>query len=262
MSNNIKIHQLNCGTFCPLGAKWFLEDKCKHTMCRCWLIETPKSLVLVDTGFSTKVLKRLNHSPSRSLQFFGRPLLDPREDAITQIEAMGFKSQDVQHIILTHLDPDHAGGIQDFPHATIHVLKDEWQVANHPQTYIEKMRYEKILWQHGAKWQLHGEGETWMGLKSITAIPTLGPDILLIPMSGHTLGHTAVAVRNHEGWHLHVGDAIFSRRELQIGHKAPLPLEVFQQFMASDNTRRLQNRNIIQKLAERGDIRITSSHAP
>jgi glyoxylase-like metal-dependent hydrolase (beta-lactamase superfamily II) len=36
-----------------------------------------------------------------------------------QVQRLGFDPRDVRHIVLTHLDFDHAGGLDDFPHATV-----------------------------------------------------------------------------------------------------------------------------------------------
>jgi glyoxylase-like metal-dependent hydrolase (beta-lactamase superfamily II) len=73
------------------------------------LIETEEGLVLVDTGFG---LKKVANPGFRLSKFFlGMLKPDFREEmtAYRQIEALGFDPHDVQHIILTHLDFDHAG---------------------------------------------------------------------------------------------------------------------------------------------------------
>ncbi|WP_051484150.1 MBL fold metallo-hydrolase [Rhizobium sp. CF080] len=48
------------------------------------------------------------------------------DTAAWQIQSLGYPARDVRHIVLTHLDFDHAGGIADFPRARIHVLTDEY----------------------------------------------------------------------------------------------------------------------------------------
>ena len=42
----------------------------------------------------------------------------------------------------------------------------------------------------------------------------LPPEILLIPLAGHTWGHTGVAIAQAGGWLLYAGDAYFYRGEV------------------------------------------------
>jgi glyoxylase-like metal-dependent hydrolase (beta-lactamase superfamily II) len=44
---------------------------------------------------------------------------------LEQVKQLGFSPRDVRHIVLTHLDSDHAGGLENFPEAHVHVLEAE-----------------------------------------------------------------------------------------------------------------------------------------
>ena len=46
-----------------------------------------------------------------------------------QVEALGYSARDVRHIVVTHLDPDHAGGLSDFPDAEVHIFRAEHKAA-------------------------------------------------------------------------------------------------------------------------------------
>ena len=65
---------------------------------------------------------------------YARPLIDPRQTALAQVRRLGFAAADVRHIVLTHLDLDHAGGLSDFPTARVHVLDVEHAAAMRPPT--------------------------------------------------------------------------------------------------------------------------------
>src|SRR3954447_4440373 len=126
--HRMRVHHLNCISSCPLGGR--LMDGRSNSLrgklaCRVVLIETASALVLLDTGFGLLDVRR----PAERLSRFFLRLLDPdfREEltAVRQIEALGYKATDVRHIVLTHLDFDHAGGLDDFPAATVHMLHDE-----------------------------------------------------------------------------------------------------------------------------------------
>jgi glyoxylase-like metal-dependent hydrolase (beta-lactamase superfamily II) len=86
--------------------------------------------------------------PSRHLI---RPVLNPAETAANQVERLGFRRDDVRHIVITHFDGDHIGGISDFPEAQIHVTAMEARGAMRAPSRGEKFRFRPALWAHGPK---------------------------------------------------------------------------------------------------------------
>ena len=212
------MHHLNCGTFCPAGSgRLGRVTGLRELVCHCLLIETSEGLVLVDSGFGSRDVDR----PMRigpALRFLGRPSLSHSETALFQVRSLGFRSADVRHIVLTHLDPDHAGALQDFPNASVHIRRAEFEAAHSPTTRMERSRYRPQNWAHGPKWSLVDDrGEDWQGFAGVTALEGLPPEILMVPLPGHSRGHVGLAVQGENGWLLHAGDAFFSRRELEGG---------------------------------------------
>ena len=68
--------------------------------------------------------------------------LREEETAVRQIEALGFSPSDVRHIVITHLDFDHAGGLEDFPNATVHLMDAEFSAATGPRRgFVPRSRY-------------------------------------------------------------------------------------------------------------------------
>jgi len=61
---------------------------------------------------------------SRFFLFLLSPDFREEHTALRQIERLGYHPRDVRHIVLSHLDFDHAGGLDDFPHATVHMLEN------------------------------------------------------------------------------------------------------------------------------------------
>ena len=258
----MKIHHLNCGTMCPATApliegsgSWLSRGK---MVCHCLLVESPAGLVLVEAGMGTDDLR----DPARMGRLMlaaARPRLDPAEPACRQIEALGHTPSDVRHVVLTHLDVDHAGGIADFPDAAIHVSHDEHAAAQQPD-----LRYIPAQWAHGPRWTLHRpDGDRWFGFDAVTAVPGTDDGILLVPLPGHSVGHCGVAVRGQSGWWLHAGDAFFHRRQLQ-GLAPPLGLALFERFVNHDVAVRRRNQERLVALArDHGDeVRIVCAHDP
>jgi len=265
----MKIHHLQTASFCPHGGA-LLHDRGlfggdAHMLCHSLLVETNDGLVLVDTGFGTEDLIAPNERLGTAFLALINPNFDPTLTAVRQIEALGFKANDVRHIIPTHLDLDHAGGLPDFPKAKVHIYEDEYLAAMHPATLGEKQRYRQVHWNHGADWQRYTlEGESWFGFPSVRALAGAGDDeILLIPVTGHTRGHTAIAVKSGDNWFLHCGDAYFHKGQLDLEHEhCPVGLEFFQRLMAVDNEARVENvqrlRNL--KLHRGHEVELFSAH--
>ncbi|HBH16463.1 MAG TPA: MBL fold metallo-hydrolase, partial [Leclercia adecarboxylata] len=77
--------------------------------------------------------------PSRLPGFFRVLNNIQRRESLTaraRVEALGFSVADVRHIILTHLDFDHAGGLTDFPHARIHLMQQEIDTAQQRHSWL------------------------------------------------------------------------------------------------------------------------------
>ena len=124
----MRIHHLNCGTCCPPGGRLFdgtTDAALGHLVCHCLLIESDDGLILIDTGFGVQDVERPRKRLSEFFLQLNQPQLCPEETALAQIRALGFSPADVRHIVITHLDFDHAGGIEDFPNAAVHLTARE-----------------------------------------------------------------------------------------------------------------------------------------
>ena len=142
-------------------------------VCHCLLIETAREgLVLVDTGFGRRDLSRSASSISPFFRTLNNIRFDERLSALTQIEQLGYRAEDVRHIVLTHLDFDHAGGLGDFPDATVHLLAEEKAHAEAPGGgFINRRRYIDRHWQGVRHWQPYAaQGESWKGFAAVKAL--------------------------------------------------------------------------------------------
>jgi glyoxylase-like metal-dependent hydrolase (beta-lactamase superfamily II) len=261
------IHHLNCGTLCPRGARLLAGSggliEPSRLVCHCLLIEGAEGLVLIDTGFGSgdvAARRRLG----AAFNAIVRPVLRAEETAASQLRARGFDPGDVRHVLATHLDLDHAGGLSDFPAADVHVLGAELRAAMQPSRR-ERERYVAAQWAHGPRWVEHdGGGEEWFGFQGVRVVPGSGAEVLLIPLIGHSAGHTGVAVRREQGWLLHCGDAYFHHGQVQTPPHCPPGLAAFQVLTCRDNRRRRENVERLRELAARhgGEVELLCSHDP
>ena len=263
----MRVHHVDCGTMCPFSARlvngtgsWFAAGK---MVCHCLIVETDDGLVLVDTGLGTHDIE----SPRKRLgAWFGvatRPKLLREQTALAHVERLGFKRADVRHIVPTHLDLDHVGGLSDFPGASVHVFEPELRAATERATLMERSRYRLSQVAHGPKWVPYSmNGDSWLGFERIRV---LGDDIALIPVVGHSRGHCAVLVRDSRGWLLHAGDAYFFHGEVDPVNPRTTPgLGLFQRLAAVDDRVRRDNQRRLRSLvkAHGDEVRIFSAHDP
>lgn len=264
----MKIHHLNCGSHCPVGGALFdgkssglLANICTHVL----VLETDAGLVVIDTGYG---LQDVTGLPRRRLPitwpvFVLNTRLREEDTALRQIERLGFSAHDVRHIILTHLDFDHAGGIADFPHARVHLLAAEKRAAETAlRGFVAHQRYRRAEWQDVKDWRTYAPvGETWQGFEAVTGLEGLPPEILLVPLRGHTIGHAGVAIDSGDGWLLHAGDAYLHHSQLHPTHPhMPPGLAVYERVMTTDLEAARANRSRLRTLAQQPGMKLICSH--
>ena len=162
----MKIHILHCGYIrvsktVPFGNSIDLRntskqltapDKSRVTLPVCaYLIEHPKGLILIDTGWCRDISPDGIYDPRavRSvlpghLAAFYHPWLPAGMAIHEQLSAMGIQPQDLDYVLLTHLDPDHVAGLKHIREAR-HILLPEdeyfWSCRA-----VYKARQPQSLW--------------------------------------------------------------------------------------------------------------------
>ena len=263
----MRVHHLNCGCMCPVGGRLWdgvSRGPTGRLVCHCQLIETERGLVMVDTGFGMRDIENPYERLSPLFIHVNRIQFDRRWAAIEQVRRHGFNPRNVRHIILTHLDFDHAGGLEDFPNAKVHVMQAEMDAARTREGFIQSRRYRPEQWDEVTNWRFYREGgERWFVFEAVRDLDGLPPEILVVPLPGHTTGHAGVAIETPEGWMLNAGDAYFHRHEMDAEPACTPGLAAYQRLMEVDREARLYNQGRLRELAnaERG-VRIFCSHDP
>ncbi len=205
-----------------------------------YLINTGRKLVLIDTGTGGK----LDESP-----FFhgaGRVLANLR--------AAGYAPEQVDEIYITHLGPDHVGGLtragqRVFPNATVRAAKREMDIFLDPKP--AQPPHPEALLQF---WR--GSFDPYIEAGKFT---TFDRDIELVPgvralaTHGHTPGHTSYVVESESQSLVVLGDLVHVQA-LQFANPG-----LSSQFDADQNAAAQQRRRILQLTAD-GDYWVAGAH--
>lgn len=219
-----------------------------------FLVEHPGAgLILVDTGFHPSVAVNPRQNLGR-LMFvsFKDVQMDPGQAVSAQLREKGMSPGDVRAVVMTHLHPDHASAIAEFPQATFIVSKPEWEAATGSGPLSGYVRRQ---FDHGFDYRLLDfDGPDASSFSGFGRSFDLFGDgsVRTVFTPGHTLGHMSVVLRTKGQEMLIAGDAIYLRETLETSH---LPYR-----MEDEHLFRRSLREIAQYRKETPDAVIIPGH--
>jgi glyoxylase-like metal-dependent hydrolase (beta-lactamase superfamily II) len=157
-----------------------------------YLVNTGARLVLIDTGAGT---------------LFGPTL----GKLVANLQAAGYRPDQVDDVFITHMHPDHVGGLAAagaavFPNATIHAGKldaDYWL----SQANLDKAPQDSKMFFQGARDSLKPYIDAGR-FQTFTADAELVPGVRSWGTHGHTAGHTSYVVESKGQRLVVIGDLI------------------------------------------------------
>ncbi len=162
------------------------------------LVRTPEANLIIDTGLGNKLT-------ATQRQIFR---VGPDWQAVEDLAALGLAREDIDHVILTHCDFDHAGGV---------VMQNEagnleltWPRARH---HVQRREWEDVLTPHrraaSSYWPVNldllQESDR---LRLVDGEAEVVPGIRLELTGGHTRGHQAVWLDSAGAGGVHLGDLL------------------------------------------------------
>ncbi|MET1414460.1 N-acyl homoserine lactonase family protein [Roseibium sp. HPY-6] len=186
-----------------------------------WVLRQGNEIVLVDTGYDEDEGERR-----------GRPI---RLNPVEALAPLGIVPNDVSTIIVTHLHYDHAGGLQHFPNATIHLQAAEMAFATGPCMCHGTLKApftvdhvcEAVKRLYSGRVVFHeGDGEVREG---VTVHLT----------GGHSKGLQAVRVLTEAGWVCLASDASHYYENFLDGKPFPIVVDMTEMFTGFQTIRKL-----------------------
>jgi glyoxylase-like metal-dependent hydrolase (beta-lactamase superfamily II) len=143
-------------------------------------------------------------------------------------------------------------------------MSDEMHAAQNRRGFIARNRYRPPQWESVKKWRHYvPKGEPWFGFEAVRNLDGLPPEILMVPLPGHTAGHAGVAIDTPDGWLFNAADTYFFRHEMDgPKRRAPLGARAYQRMMSVDHRLHLHNQARLRELAtdRSAGVRVFCSH--
>jgi N-acyl homoserine lactone hydrolase len=143
-------------------------------------LEMSAGCYLVETGDGTRILID-SGLPADYQPPAGMPLASNGKNVIAHLADLGLRPDDIDLLICTHFDIDHAGYHDAFTRAELIVQRAQYELA---QRGHERFAAARAHWDHPALRYRLVDGDT-----------ELLPGLTLLETSGHAPGHQSVLVR-------------------------------------------------------------------
>lgn len=169
-----------------------------------WVIRDSSHVVVVDTGFVPSTAARRSREMART-----------PADALAVLDIDASRVPDV---IITHLHWDHAGNLDLFPRARVHVQEDELRYCTGPIMCHQGIRktYEATDVMSAVKTLFDGRLVLHRGVSEIA------PGVTIHSVGGHTPGSQVVRVPTKRGWVVLASDS--AHLWANIRRRSPFPI--------------------------------------
>jgi len=229
----VRLHPLNTGSI-PMPSAWLEREEGRMATLHAlgirvdrssfvrvpvpaFLVEHPGvGPVMIDTGLHPSVGVDPKQNFGRLLGSFARGIkMAPEQAVLAQLRSRGLDAGDVRLVLMTHMHPDHASAISEFPDSTFVLSQQEWDAVSDggvTDGYIQSQYdygFDYRTFDFDSRgtdsFATFGRSFDIFGDSSVRAVFT----------PGHTLGHTSYVLRLRDREVLVASDAIYTMRTLE-----------------------------------------------
>lgn len=232
---------------------------------RAWLIEVGQQRWLWDTGYANYFHQYTQSGIFMLYQKITPVYLNQGESLKEQFHRIGIDLASIQHVILSHFHGDHIAGLRDFPYSSFICSADGWQQTRLlrgfsalKQGFIPGLipdDFEQCLTYLESFEQCQLPAE----LKPFTIgyiLPNSQKHVILVPLSGHAVGHIGAFILTDDGWTLLASDAAWSPSNYK-DLKGPSRLA---NLIMADSKAYYQTLHHLNQLAQNPQVTIHLSH--
>lgn len=161
-----------------------------------YAFETEEGWIMYDTGWVMDFVPYL-------AQMGSEPAITEENTPAGQLKKIGVSPSEVKKIILSHVHPDHSGGLGAFSEAQVYVQKDEYAFGCYPNSFMAGGVKGSPLDKPGLAWELLDGDELIM------------PGLTVVRANGHSPGLQALVVELPEsGFFVLTGDAAYTQENI------------------------------------------------
>ncbi len=261
---NIKIHILHCGsvgidvattrlekTIHPAPYSGIFRSKINQIVVpvSAYLIEHPKGLVLVDTGWHTDVRTNPKNYLGRLHYHVSTPYLPDGQAIHEHLVNLGFKTSDIGYVLLSHLHTDHVSGLKLVKDAANIVVSDIELKEAHQSLFT----YKSAMWE-GTKLRTFSFVKSNYGSENLS-FDLFGDDsAVLVSTPGHTKGLTSTLIQNNGKFVLLCSD---------VGYMQESWKNLITPGITTDKAKALSCLQWVKEMSEREEcVRIIANHDP
>lgn len=150
-----------------------------------FLLDTDEGVILIDTGFKSGF-----KAPEKKL---GAPLYmgEKVNDYVEAFSALGYKTEQVTKILITHKHPDHSAAIASFPNAKVYISPEDADALK-----LEGDNIVRVSYKDGA-------------YKNFPACEKIADGLFFVEAKGHTKGNSVVILEHDGLFYLFHGDVTY-----------------------------------------------------
>lgn len=167
------------------GKETFDEQIIYRSSLQNFLIDTGKEIILVDTGLPDGYAG----TPKKN----GVPLWmgEKVSEYMEAFSSLGYKSEQVTKILVTHKHPDHTGALQHFPNAKVYISPEDADAMK-----LEGENIVRVTYKDGAYY-------------NFPAAEKISDSMWFIEAKGHTKGNSIVIAEDEGLFYMFHGDVTY-----------------------------------------------------
>jgi glyoxylase-like metal-dependent hydrolase (beta-lactamase superfamily II) len=167
-----------------------------------WLARNADRTVLIDCGYSTERARERGRYLNN----------DPNTDPIEVLALLGIEPDDVDHVIISHMHPDHIGNLDRFSQATFSIAREEYEFCT--GAYARKPLIADLV--DPVVVGVVKEFEADERLSLVDGSEQLFPGIRVTRLGGHSPGQMITEVSAKSGQVILASDATHFYEEMEL----------------------------------------------